>query len=282
MQQSLRWFVDNFARIADWRAALHRVVVFRDAIQLVDEYEGTVERIHLQPHPEGHLAFDATKIRLIDGEVVIADATAHIIPGERVLIEGESGSGKSTLFRAVGGLWPWGSGLIQIPPKEQMMFLPQRPYMPLGTLAQALSYPKTQVSQNSESMQAALRRVNLAEFCDSLYSKERWDKLMSLGQQQRLAFARVILHRPQWVFLDEATSALDDGNQAQVMSLFTQELAGTTILSIGHRPGLANYHTRTLQLTTTKAGTILRRRRPLPSRGLHFWSRVARRLMTPR
>lgn len=279
VQQSLRWFVDNFARIADWRAALHRVVVFRDAIQMVDEYENQTENIELLLHPEGHLSFEATKVSLIDGEVVIADATAHIHPGERVLIVGESGSGKSTLFRAVGGLWPWGSGIIRVPPKEDMMFLPQRPYMPLGTLAQALNYPKTALNKNREAMEEALTRVNLADFIKVLDVEERWDRLLSLGQQQRLAFARLLLHKPKWVFLDEATSALDDENQDRVMSLFTQELNQTTILSIGHRQGLAAYHTRSLQLASSQAGTILRRRRK-PVTRVRLWRRAARRLVS--
>ncbi|MBX2987179.1 MAG: ABC transporter ATP-binding protein/permease [Bdellovibrionaceae bacterium] len=265
VQQSLRWFVDNFAKIADWRAALHRVVVFRNAVMTVDEFEEGDERIQLLPHPEGHLSFEGTKVSLIDGDVVIADATAHILPGERVLITGESGTGKSTLFRAVSGLWPWGSGIIRLPPREETMFLPQKPYMPLGTLAEALRYPKKALLKGEEeAMAEALRRVNLPEFASMLNQKERWDKLMSLGQQQRLAFARLLLHRPKWVFLDEATSALDDKNQALVMSLFQEELKGTSVLSIAHRAGLMEFHHRALHLTQTSSGTILRRRRSKP------------------
>ena len=278
VQGALRWFVDNFARIAEWRAALHRVVVFRDAVNLVDQYEGDDSQIQLLDHPEGHLSFEGTKISLIDGEVVIADATAVVRPGERVLITGESGTGKSTLFRAVGGLWPWGSGLIRLPPHDQIMFLPQKPYMPLGTLADALCYPHVAAKRDHERMKQALTRVNLEEFVPMLDESERWDKLMSLGQQQRLAFARVYMHRPKWVFLDEATSALDDKNQDVVMSLFTSELEGTTILSIGHRHGLGDYHTRTLHLTTEQSGVVLRRRprlerRPLWAKALSYLGR---------
>ena len=259
VQGSLRWFVDNFALIADWRAALHRVVVFRDAIDMVDEYEGRDQQIQRIPHPEGKLSFEHTKVSLIDGEVVIADAHATILPGERVLIMGPSGSGKSTLLRAVGGLWPWGSGRIHMPPLEQTMFLPQKPYMPLGTLAEALSYPHIDRRPPEEDMKQALARVHLEDFIPMLDQYERWDRLMSLGQQQRLAFARIILHKPKWVFLDEATSALDDLNQHACMTLFSEELSGTAVLSIGHRPGLSDYHTRILHLTGTDRGTILRR-----------------------
>src|SRR5258706_5289240 len=142
VQQSLRWFVDNFARIADWRAAVNRVSSFRDAIRTLDDYENDNEQIKLEPHGMGHLAFKNVSILLADGGEVISEATAYIAPGERVLITGESGSGKSTLFRAIAGLWPWGSGTISLPPRGEMMFLPQRPYLPLGTLEAAISYPK--------------------------------------------------------------------------------------------------------------------------------------------
>lgn len=261
VQSSLRWFIDNYAGIANWRAVLHRVVVFNDALENVDEYENDEVQIAVLQHPEGHLAFEHTRISLSDGEEVIADATAHIRPGERVLLKGPSGSGKSTLFRALGGLWPWGAGTIRVPPREDMMFLPQRSYIPPGTLAQALSYPKKNVVFSNEEMEMAFRRTNLEEFIPSLQEVDRWDKLMSLGQQQRLAFARLLLHKSKWVFLDEATSALDSENEAQVMSLLTNELAGITVMSIGHRTGLEEYHTRTLHLIPAQKGAVLRRRK---------------------
>ncbi len=264
VQSSLRWFVDNFAKIADWRAALHRVSIFREAIRTVDDFEGEhgeVEQITLEPHGMGHLAFKNVSVHLADGGVVIEQATAYITPGQRVLITGESGSGKSTLFRAVAGLWVWGSGTISLPPRDEMMFLPQRPYIPLGTLEAAVSYPKSPGAFTREQIAAALTRVHLESFIAMLDEEDRWDKLMSLGQQQRLAFARVLLHKPKWVFLDEATAALDDENQDRMMRIFTEELSEASIMSIGHRPGLDVYHTRTLDLVLTPGGARLRRKR---------------------
>ena len=139
VQGAMRWFVDNFSRLADWRAAIHRVARFREALDDLPAIEEGAEEIKRALHPEGHLAFEGVRILLPDGHIVIEDATVSVMPGERVLIVGDTGGGKSTLFRAVAGLWPWGSGTILTPPPETMAFLPQRPYLPLGTLRNALS-----------------------------------------------------------------------------------------------------------------------------------------------
>ncbi len=260
VQQALRWFVDNVARIADWRAALHRVMVFHDALQVLDEIDPDAEQIELADHPEGLLAFEGVSVLLADGRVVIAEATATIRPGERVLLVGESGSGKSTLLRAVAGLWPWGSGRILLPPRAQMMFMPQRPYLPLGTLRAAVTYPEPSGAFDDGVVRAAVTRVGLAELLPRLDHEERWDRQLSMGEQQRLAFARLIVHAPRWLFLDEATSALDRENEARVMSIFEEELSGAAVLSIGHRASLEAFHQRVLQLRPATGGATLRRR----------------------
>jgi putative ATP-binding cassette transporter len=260
VQQALRWFVDNYSRIADWRAALYRIAVFDDALRRVDDFPPQTERIVLAEHPRGHLAFEHLNVQTASGTVVIADAHAEIAPGERVLIVGESGVGKSTLFRAIAGLWPWGSGAILLPPRERMMFMPQHPYLPLGTLRAATCYPDPPEAYSAAAVDAALARVGLDEFVPLLDRDERWDRLLSLGQQQRLAFARLLLQKPAWVFLDEATSALDLPNQARVMSLFDDEMKAATIVSIGHRPSLEEFHGRALQLVAAGGGASLQRR----------------------
>lgn len=257
VQTALRYFVDQFPRFADWRSAIGRVSLFKEAMEDLEDDIDTQERLELAPHPEGKLAFEGVSISLIDGRTVIDDATAVIEPGERVLITGESGSGKSTLFRAVAGLWPWGSGRVLVPPEEERMFMPQRPYMPLGTLRQAISYPSGPDRFDDDAIAAAMERCGLADFEDKLGEERRWDRSLSLGQQQRVAFARVLLHRPKWVFMDEATSALDDDSQADMLALFQDELADTTILSIAHRPGVEAFHTRTLRLEKHRDGTRL-------------------------
>ncbi len=268
VQASLRYFVDNFPKIADWRSAMHRVAMFRDALAAVDE-DGAADRIVLEPHPEGLLSFENVAISLIDGSIVVEEATAEIARGERVLLEGESGSGKSTIFRVVAGLWPWGSGRVRVPPASEQMFMPQRPYLPLGALRAALAYPAAPDAFPDEAIEAALERVGLGEFLPGLDRDERWDKTLSLGEQQRVAFARLLLHKPCWIFMDEATSALDDANQASMLRLFDEELKGATVLSIAHRAGLEAFHTRRLRLVKTPTGSkmFVPRHRPEKRRG---------------
>lgn len=257
VQSSLRWFVDQFPSIADWRATLHRVSAFKDAIEKLDEIDKTVDTISLVEHAEGMLAFEGVSVLTVDGRVVIAEATVDIVPGERVLIVGESGIGKSTLFRAVAGLWPWGSGTIRLPNRNATMFMPQRPYLPLGTMRAAIAYPDPPDAFPTADIAAVMRRVGLKEFVPALDRTARLDNILSLGQQQLVGFARLLLHRPSWVFLDEATSALDEFSQRRVMSIFDNELRNASLLSIGHRPGLEAFHTRTLHLVRTPAGARL-------------------------
>jgi vitamin B12/bleomycin/antimicrobial peptide transport system ATP-binding/permease protein len=199
---------------------------------------------------------------------------------------GESGAGKSTLFRAISSLWPWGSGKIRVPKPEEMMFLPQRPYLPLGTLRGAISYPASPETFEDGKVKEALERCGLGEFVPMLDKHERWDRSLSLGQQQRVAFARVLLHKPKWVFMDEATSALDEENQTSMLALFDDELKGASVLSIGHRPGLEEFHTRTLHIRKTEEGAILlarpsaQRARSKPKLGPRWIGRFRRKLQT--
>ncbi len=262
VQASLRWFVDQFPSIADWRATLRRVSAFKAAIDTLDEIDDNVASIRLVKDPEGKLVLDGVGIVLADGRVIVSEASAEIGRGERVLIMGESGSGKSTLFRAIAGLWRWGSGTIRHPDPATMMFMPQRPYLPLGTLRAAVTYPDPPDTFERGEVEAVMMRVGLGELLPLLDTEDRADKSLSLGQQQLLGFARLLLHRPSWVFLDEATSALDEVNQRRVMSIFELELAGATVLSIGHRPGLEAFHSRMLHLVRTPEGAILHHTQP--------------------
>jgi putative ATP-binding cassette transporter len=221
-------------------------------------------------------------VLLSDGRVVIAEATVEIQPGERVLIAGESGAGKSTLFRAVAGLWPWGDGTIRLPDPDGMMFMPQRPYLPLGTMRAAITYPDPPEAFDTADIESVMKRVGLAEFLPMLDADGRLDKSLSLGQQQLIGFARLLLHRPTWVFLDEATSALDEVSQRRVMSIFDHELGGAAVLSIGHRPGLEAFHMRILHLVRTPDGAMLRHSPPPEPAGESAQAPVPPRRAAPR
>lgn len=258
VQAAMRWFVDNFSKLADWRSAMHRIARFREALDNLPAIEEATASISRSEHPEGNLSFEGLRILRPDGEIVIRDASVNIQKGERVLIIGESGSGKSTLFRAIAGLWQWGAGTILTPPLESMVFLPQRPYLPLGSLRYALTYPSAAAGLTDEQLQAALKRCDLDELIARLDEEGRWDHTLSLGEQQRLAFARLLLHKPSWVFLDEATSALDQESQHRLMTLFDEDLKDTTVVSIGHRPDLRDYHRTTLQLVHDRLGDKLK------------------------
>ncbi|MCP8939437.1 ABC transporter ATP-binding protein/permease [Alsobacter sp. SYSU M60028] len=257
VQQALRFFVDHFPKFADWRSAVGRVATFAQSGTELSRTMASAARIEVREHANARLAFEGLSIALSDGSIIIDDATAEVGAGERVLIKGASGSGKSTLFRAIAGLWPWGTGTIVTPPRTAMMFLSQRPYLPLGTLRAAVCYPIAPDLLDPKSVEAALDRCGLGKYRDALDREERWDRTLSLGQQQRIAFARVLIHRPSWVFMDEATSALDEESQQDLLALFNRELNGTTVLSIAHRPGLERFHTRVLQIRKTRGGAVL-------------------------
>jgi len=284
VQGALNWFVTNFPQIAEWRSAVARVTEFTDALEDLETLHADAKQptIAVRETAEGepeNLIFKDLEIAFSDGTTVIADASAEIAPGERVLIKGESGSGKSTLFRAIGGIWPWGAGEIITPPRDAMAFLPQRPYLPLGTLETALCYPQWPSDFTVEEKTAALERVGLAHLGSRLEDTERWDRMLSLGEQQRLAFARLILQKPRWIFLDEATAALDEANQDQMMQLLVDNLGGSSLVSIGHRPGLEAFHTRTLTLVKREGGArFARPKRSAPAKTAVRWKLPARSL----
>ncbi|MBP0443286.1 ABC transporter ATP-binding protein/permease [Roseomonas sp. SSH11] len=258
--RALNWFVDNFPRLADWRSHVERVAALEDSLDTADLLDQE-SRINVTEGPleDGRevLAFQNLQIAQADGNILVGEANAVIEAGEKVLIVGESGTGKSTLFRAISGVWPWGSGEVRVPRRDHMMFMPQRPYLPLGSLRGAIAYPAAPRKFSDSAIIAALQRCGLAHLTGRLDEEERWDRILSLGEQQRLAFARLLLHRPRWIFMDEATAALDEANQDAMMGLFQQELSESALISIGHRPGLDLFHDRTLHLVRSPDGAKL-------------------------
>ncbi len=263
VQSSLNWFVDNFPRLAEWRASVERLLTFREALNQIramtdDPAQPVIQRTVAEAGGGREtLSFRDLQVAFADGSVVIAEASAEVRAGERVLIKGESGTGKSTLFRAFAGVWPWGSGEIAMPPRESTMFMPQRPYLPLGSLRSALAYPREPASVPDKVAARVLERVGLGPLAEKLDDEDRWDQVLSLGEQQRLAFARLLIQKPRWIFMDEATAALDEENQDAMMRLVVEEMAGSALISIGHRPGLDAFHSRTLTLQRGPEGARL-------------------------
>ncbi|UYL07281.1 ABC transporter ATP-binding protein/permease [Bdellovibrio sp. SKB1291214] len=264
VQQSLRWFVENYSRIADWKSVLNRVSHFEEELTTIDSVRTDIPQVEVLTH-RTHYSMESTCITSADGKSIVDNASMHILLGDRILLTGDSGAGKSTILRVLAGIWPWGTGKISIPPPTSTMFLPQKPYVPLGTLLDAVAYPLSSAQIDKKKILAALERVNLSEFQPLADQNIRWDKLMSLGQQQRLAFARLLIHRPQWIFLDEATSALDENNQKNVMSIFNNELRTSTLVSVGHRLSLAEFHSQIFEVVNTDDGRVLRRKSKEPS-----------------
>lgn len=247
VQDALSFIVNSYSSIAEWRAVVDRLLTFHHAMHAATAAD-EARAIIFTPGNPGALEVDGLDLQLPDGKPLIAQASLAVQAGEAVLISGPSGSGKSTLFRALAGLWPFGSGRIRLPADAKLMFLPQKPYMPQGSFAQALSYPEPAANTSDEAKRQALIDCGLEPFADRLQEDQNWSQALSPGEQQRVAFARVLLKRPDWVFLDEATASLDTPLEQALYARLRQRLPNLTIVSIGHRPGVADYHERQLEL----------------------------------
>jgi putative ATP-binding cassette transporter len=256
VQAAFNWLVDNYPRLADWTASARRVaslMVSLDALERAEQGDG-VGRIDRSEGTGAALKLSNLSVTLDNGTAVVKDAEVDIAPGERVLVAGESGTGKSTLVRAIAGLWPWGEGDVQVAAGAKMFLMPQRAYVPVGTLHRAATYPEPAESRDVEEVAKALKLVGLGHLVSRMKEEAPWDQTLSGGEKQRLAFARILLHRPDIIVLDEATSALDPQSQDKLMELLTRELAATTIVSVGHRPELEAFHSRKIVLERRRGG----------------------------
>jgi vitamin B12/bleomycin/antimicrobial peptide transport system ATP-binding/permease protein len=258
VQSSLRWFVDNLPQIADWRATLLRVVAFRDALATVDTIGADTGRIEVVDSPSDKLELDDLELALPETCATLEQSHVEVTPGERIQILGNAASGKSTLFRALAGMWPWGGGTLRLPPRETMTFMPQRPYLPLGTLRTAVCYPAEPGHFEQAAVVAALERVDLGHLVPSLDRTDRWDQQLPLDEQQRLAFARLLLHAPRWVVADDALSALGDSHRRRVLSFCDSELVGVTLIRVGRDSVLDGFWDRTLYIIERPGGPYLR------------------------
>jgi putative ATP-binding cassette transporter len=262
VQTAFNWIVDNYPRLADWTASARRASSLMVALDNLERAESDVNsyRINvIEAQEEGYaLKLDSVSVALDDGTGVVKDADATIKPGERVLLVGESGSGKSTLIRAIAGLWPWGSGEVEIAKGTRINFLPQRPYVPIGSLLRAAAYPADEKEVDRNEVLEAFKAVDLDEHIGRIDEQnEPWDQTLSGGEKQRLAFARLLIHKPDIAVLDEATSALDTVSQEKLMNLIHERLPKMTIISVGHRPELEEFHERKLVLEIQKGGSTI-------------------------
>jgi vitamin B12/bleomycin/antimicrobial peptide transport system ATP-binding/permease protein len=251
VQVALNWLADNAMRLADWFAASHRVTQLSDAIDRLENSLGPVgqrETIQLGDSPDNRVYLRNLNIALHDGKLMIDGAEAIVSPGEKVLVKGESGTGKSTLIRAMAGLWPWGSGEILRPAGASIAFMPQRPYFPLGTLRETLLYPNNDTTVEDDKIGEALVRCGLEHLISRLSETEPWGTALSGGEQQRLAFARVLITPPDILIMDEPTSSLDELSQFKLMEYMRDLMPKTMVLHAGHRPGLDRFHDREIQL----------------------------------
>jgi putative ATP-binding cassette transporter len=253
VQESMSWIVTNYDDIASWRATVERLTGFHRAVAVARAAAGDGPQVAAGTGTA--LTASAMRLMLPDGRVLTQDASLELRPGESVLVTGASGSGKSTLFRALAGIWPFGAGQVARPPGEAL-FLPQRPYMPLGTLKRAVCYPQDEAAHSDAEVTAALAAAGLGALAPRLHESDAWERRLSGGEQQRIAFARALVVKPQWLFLDEATASLDPEGERALYTVLKQALPGTAILSIAHRPAVAQFHDRVLRLADGRLAPV--------------------------
>ena len=254
VQSSLSFFVSAYTSIADWKAVLDRLAGFEASIDWAQGLDKTAPRVEFIADGGSALEADELAVGLPNGKEIVRVSGLSIGPGERVLVTGPSGSGKTSLFRALGGVWPFGAGSIRIPKGANVLVLPQRPYLPLGTLRGALAYPGPENAFTPEEIQKVVDAVGLSALSGQLDDTAYWADKLSGGEQQRLSIARALLQKPDWLLLDEATSALDEAAEAELYRLLVARLPDAAIVSIGHRSSLVQFHGRFFELQPDAGG----------------------------
>lgn len=260
VQYAFNWLVDNYPKLAEWTASARRVGSLVQSLDNMDAIEkderiGNIQRTEID---DVAIRLRDLSVNLSDGTVVVDDADIDIKPGEKILLAGESGSGKSTLVRAIAGLWPWGSGEIALKRDAKLFMMPQRPYIPLGTLRRAAAYPDSSDSVQDDVLREALEEVGLGHVADRVDEADvTWSNVLSGGEQQRLSFARLLLHKPDIVVMDESTSALDTQSQNKLLGRLNELMPDMAIISVGHREELEMFHDRKVNLVRRREGAQL-------------------------
>jgi putative ATP-binding cassette transporter len=239
VQEALSWFINAFNSLASWKASVNRLAGFHAA---VDAARKQVSGISVARNNVGAILLDNVMLKLPTGQALTQPLSADIHVGQRILVTGPSGCGKSTLFRAIADIWPYGAGSIEIPSQAELLFVPQKAYLPIGTLREAIAYPAAEKAYKDLAIQHYLDLCRLPQLKDKLDQRDNWSQRLSPGEQQRLSFVRVLLTRPEMLFLDEATSALDAATEEALYELVLRELPGAAVISIAHREVVAKYH----------------------------------------
>ena len=242
VQSALSWFIDAFGQLAEWKASVNRLSSFHSAILDMKKEQAGISITH---NNVGAILIEQVSLELPNGIKLTEKFDAIIHDGERILVSGPSGCGKSTLFRAIADIWPYGSGTIEIPASKKLLFLPQKSYLPINSLRAAINYPAATTAYKDLAIIHYLELCRLMHLIPKLDEVDNWSHRLSPGEQQRLAFVRALLHRPNTLFLDEATSAVDAETEKELYELIIRELPDSTIISIAHRASVASYHTKT-------------------------------------
>lgn len=251
VQDALSFFVSVYRSLAEWRSVVARLDGFEMSIASASTLSRATELIEVVASEDGRKEIDLEKllVRLPNGTPLISAGEFNLHAHESTLINGPSGAGKSTLFRAIAGIWPFGHGAIAIPKNARLMMLPQRPYFPIGSLQAAIAYPAEPDTYSTERIKEVIAAVGLPQLATRVHEEAHWNRMLSLGEQQRLGLARALLIQPDYLFLDEATASLDEDSEAALYRLLEQKLADTTVVSIGHRSTLEAFHQRSVRLT---------------------------------
>jgi len=258
VQSCLRWFVDNFSILADWRATRQRVASFQRAVVTMDGLGRSVDRINVDEAQGNSIRIDDLSIAATDSSIKLSETQVEVSPGERALIVGQGGAAGTFLMNAIIGIWPWGRGRITLPPRQAMMFLPERAYIPPGTLRAALAYPRAAADYEEAAIARALADVGLDHLRPLLDTTDRWDRRLNENEKQSLAFARVCLRRPQWLVVNGAFDALDPASRGRIEALFSGPLSGVGLVDIGQDCARDGFFKRKLRLVTDPNGPTFR------------------------